>query len=542
MSKALDRREADRQAAQQALDRPKPAAERNRLGQFATPTGLALDMARLARQHLPKRGTVSFLDPGTGSGVFFYAAYKALGARRLCSAVGFEIDPGVAAEAARLWGDFGLCVRVQDYCTADPPTSEADKPTLVLCNPPYVRHHHLSTGRKAELRRRAGRLGFHLSGLTGLYGYFLLLAQGWLAAEGVGVWLMPAEFLDVNYGRALKEYLTSRVTLHRIHRFDPDDVQFGDALVSSVVVAFRNAPPPAGHRAQLTSGSRLAAPRATQAVPLVALRPESKWGPLFSRPAIRASGDGKLTVGDLFTVRRGLATGANEFFILRRSQARALGIPGAFLRPILPGPRQIAGACIGRAPDGFPEGLPAWVLLDCDLRIDQVRSQHPSLAAYLQRGEQQGIPKRYLPSHRPLWYKQERRPPAPILCTYMGRQNGGRAIRFIRNKSDATAPNVYLLLYPRPTLADSCRRDPGVIERLFEALTEVASDLAPCGRVYGGGLNKIEPKELEAVALPAWVWEQYGATLREPPPEPDLFGVDGDGETGPAWAAESEAP
>jgi hypothetical protein len=528
MTGPLDRREADRQAAQQALDRPRSAGERNRLGQFATPTALALEMALLARQHLPKRGAVSFLEPGLGSGVFFYAAHKALGPRRLRSAVGFEVDPGVAAGAKRLWEDFGLCVRVQDFCTADAPASDADKATLILCNPPYVRHHHLSAGRKAELRRRAGRLGFHVSGLAGLYGYFLLLAHGWLAPGAVGVWVVPAEFLDVNYGRALKEYLTTRVTLHRVHRFDPDDVQFADALVSSVVLAFTNAPPPAGHHVPLTSGSRLAEPRATQAVLLAELRPEAKWGPRFSGPARVTSADGALTVGDLFTVRRGLATGANEFFILRRPQARALGIPDAFLRPILPSPRHIAGPCIGRTSDGFPVGLPELVLLDCDLRIDQIRWLHPSLAAYLRRGELQGIPQRYLPSHRSLWYKQEKRPPAPILCTYMGRQNGGRAIRFIRNRSDATAPNVYLLLYPRPALANVWRRDTDVIERLFEALTEVASDLAQGGRVYGGGLNKIEPKELEAVALPAWVREQFGAALVGLQPECDLFGADGD--------------
>ena len=82
--------------------------------------------------------------------------------------------------------------------------------------------------------------------LDRLYGYFLLLAHRWLAPGGVGVWVVPAEFLDVNYGQALKDYLATRVTLHRLHRFDPEDVQFADALVSSVVVALINVPPPVG--------------------------------------------------------------------------------------------------------------------------------------------------------------------------------------------------------------------------------------------------------------------------------------------------------
>ena len=44
--------------------------------------------------------------------------------------------------------------------------------------------------------------------------------------------------------KALKRYLRERVTPLHIHRFDPGDVQFADALVSSAVVWFRNIPPP----------------------------------------------------------------------------------------------------------------------------------------------------------------------------------------------------------------------------------------------------------------------------------------------------------
>jgi hypothetical protein len=153
------------------------------------------------------------------------------------------------------------------------------------------------------------------------------------------------------------------------------------------------------------------------------------------------------------------------------------------------------------------------VLLDCDLSPKEIRRQHPALADYLRQGEKQGVHRRYLPAHRPLWYRQEQRPPAPLLCTYMGRQNGGRALRLFRNRSDE-APNVYLLLYPRPTLAAEVLHHPEILDQLFGALNEVAADLANGGRVYGGGLTKIEPKELEAIVLPGWTQERYGR-LRE---------------------------
>ena len=509
MPNVLENIEQTRNAAQVALDAQKSAQERNQLGQFATPTGLALQMAELGSEYLAPRCPVRFMDPAIGTGVFFYAARKVF-ENRIKAAWGYEIDSDVAEIARELWNPFGLDVRLHDFCTASAPKEDTQKANLVLCNPPYVRHHHLNAEQKARLRNEIKKAGYGVSGLAGLYCYFLFLAHRWLSRDGVGVWIVPAEFLDVNYGKSIKEYLTANVTLVRLHRFDPEDVQFTDALVSSVVVLFRMERPSTQCQIQLTVGGSLSTPQAVRTMPLRYLVPASKWGPLFTGAPVGGTmlGD-TFTIGYLFKVKRGLATGANEFFILERRRAESLSLPDAVSAPDLPSPREIPGTVIETNGDGCPSGLPELVLLDCDLPIDEIRKHAPALFAYLESGEVQGIRDRYLPTHRRLWYRQEVRPPAPILCTYMGRQNGGRALRFIRNKSAATAPNVYLLLYPKPRLASFLKTDPGAIDRIFEALTEAATTLVRRGRVYGGGLNKIEPRELEAVQLPRSLEEAY---------------------------------
>ncbi len=91
-----------------------------------------------------------------------------------------------------------------------------------------------------------------LSGLAGLHCHFMAISHQWMKDGGVAGWLIPSGFMDVNYGVEMKRYLLERVTLMRIHRFDPDDVQFDDALVSSSVVWFKNAPPPVGHKVEFT--------------------------------------------------------------------------------------------------------------------------------------------------------------------------------------------------------------------------------------------------------------------------------------------------
>ena len=76
---------------------------------------------------------------------------------------------------------------------------------LILANPPYVRHHHLSREDKERLRTLITRLnGVEVNGLAGLYVYFVLLATAWMEDSGYAAWLIPSEFMDVNYGQALK--------------------------------------------------------------------------------------------------------------------------------------------------------------------------------------------------------------------------------------------------------------------------------------------------------------------------------------------------
>ena len=61
----------------------------------------------------------------------------------------------------------------------------------------------------------------------------------------------------------------------------------------------------------------------------------------------------------------------------------------------------------------------------------------------------------------------------------------------------AIAANVYLLLYPKAALARVLHDKPGLLRTLWIALNEIPWDaLLGVGRVYGGGLHKMEPKEL----------------------------------------------
>jgi adenine-specific DNA-methyltransferase len=496
-----------RQAEQTRLDTLKTPAERNKWGQFATPFELALSLARYAHKTLGA-GRLRFLDPAVGTGSFYSALSQVVPQKTIEAATGIELDLLFADAAKKLWSRNGLDVLEGDFTKQEPPSRRF---SLILTNPPYVRHHHLDSEDKERLKEQLARsLDMDISGLAGLYCYFLLLCHDWMEEQGLAIWLIPSEFMDVNYGATLRRYLTERVTLLHIHRFCPTDVQFTDALVSSAVVVFRKAAPPSGHRVRFSFAGQIESPTTEAPVPLDVLRHSRKWTQFPAR--INFENTDELTLGDLFSIKRGLATGSNRFFILNSEQVSEWNIPRQFLKPILPGPRHITTDVIDAHPNGDPAVSPRIYLVDCNEREEKIEKRWPRFYEYLQKGRDQEIAASYLASHRAPWYSQEQRPPAPFLCTYMGRaRNGKHPFRFLWNRSQAAAHNVYLMLYPKSRLQEALNNHPELAAKVFEALQSVTpGQFIAEGRVYGGGLHKVEPKELAQIPARA-VLESIGS-------------------------------
>lgn len=496
----IEAREVERLELQARLDAEKTLAERNKLGQFATPGPLAADILGYAKTLLPPDAAVRFLDPAFGTGSLYSALLTAFPADRIREAQGFEIDAHYGEPATRLWADTPLSVALADFTRQD-----ADpRFNLLVCNPPYVRHHHMHSDEKVRLQVKTQQAsGTRITGLAGLYCYFLAMSQAWLAPGAVSGWLVPSEFMDVNYGRAVKRYLLDRVTLLHIHRFDPSDGQFADALVSSAVVWFRNEPPSLGHAVRFTSGGTMTSPKRTRIIPSAALEHEAKWS-RFPASEVRTE-SGLPTISDFFRIRRGIATGDNSYFILSADDIAARNLPPECFHPILPSPRHVKADEVEADPQGLPRLERRLFLLDPHLPEDEIYRLYPALADYLEEGKAKGLPQRYLCSHRSPWYGQEDRPPAPIVCTYMGRGDtrNGRPFRFILNHSRATVANVYLAMYPAPILARAMAADPGLIRAVWKALNAISAErLLGEGRVYGGGLHKLEPRELAKVPVP----------------------------------------
>jgi predicted RNA methylase len=490
---------AGRLQIQGELDARKTQIERNILGQFATPPSLARQIISATLPFLSEDEPIRFLEPALGTGSFFEALHE-VAKHNLDSALGVEVDPGFAKASQAIWAGYPLKVVEADFTALDP-SSVGFTANLLVTNPPYVRHHHIPTEKKQRLVRLSKRIsGIQPSGLAGLYVHFMLTAHRWLAPGAVCTWLIPSEFMDVNYGTELKRYLTEKVQLLLIHRFEPKDLQFDDALVTSTVVIFRNAVPRPDSLVSFSYGGNMREPREVSGITVADLRSLRKWSSLSGSGYSREQPD--LTLGDAFTIRRGIATGDNKFFVRSIREFQSLGVPPEFLKPILPPPRNVRKLVVEAGEDGFPLLDENLALFDCSLSEHELERSFPLVFALVLAGKEAKVDQKYLCKGRSPWYSQERRVPAPLLCTYMGRPKVGEPpFRIIRNKSRAIATNVYLLLYPKPWLSRA-DKDGQLLARVCEHLWLLrSSDYTTEGRVYGGGLHKMEPRELARLPL-----------------------------------------
>ena len=308
--------ESRRRQLQNVIDSDKSIESRRRLGQFSTPYELAQEIVAFGLT-LQDSQEISFLEPAFGTGVFYSALLSECEkqSKNIKSATGIEVDKDFFTAANGLWAETIISLVNGDFTEIDC----FEKINFLITNPPYVRHHYIDQERKTKLLEMTkNETGIALSGLAGLYCYFILSAHKWLAPNAICGWFISSEYMYVNYGSKLKEYLLNKVRLLRVHRYNPENCKFDDALVSSCVVWFKNEMTIGNYDIEFSYGGTHEEPEISRSVDKNTLERCKKWSRFSNRvtdvneQAQRACVP---TLGDFFTIKRGLATGDNDFFI-----------------------------------------------------------------------------------------------------------------------------------------------------------------------------------------------------------------------------------
>jgi len=455
------------------------ARERRQRGATYTPAAIVDAMVEWAHAEIPAPARV--IDPGAGSGRFLIAAARKFAETEL---IAVDVDPLAAlmlrANAAVHGFAERLAVHLIDYRDFAPPTIRG--PTLFIGNPPYVRHHNIPKRWKSWFSAAAQRSGFTASKLAGMHIHFFFKTQELAQAGDYGAFITAAEWLDVNYGSALRRMLADGLGGTAVHIIDPKAQPFADALTTGAITCFR-----IGARTShitmrsvdsLANLSPLGRGRMVLRHEVAAAR---KWSVLVCEQ--RPADAGFIRLGELFRVHRGQVTGSNEIWI---DNGAAHDLPKRFKPFTVTSARELIAAGTE-----LTSTKTLHRVIDLPAELDALdRDELEVVLRFLAWARGKRAHEGYIATHRRAWWSVGLRAPAPILCTYMAR----RPPVFVRNRVKARHINIAHGLYPREPLSDS-------------ALTAVLGYLrrhmsTAGGRTYAGGLVKFEPREIERILLP----------------------------------------
>jgi adenine-specific DNA-methyltransferase len=461
--------------------------ETKQLGQVATPEPIARLMAKWVMSAKPN----AVLDPAAGLGGLL-AACRHFNQR--VELVGAERDTETL-QRAKTSAPRGTKLILADYLKSDAGLFDG-----IIANPPYVKAHRLDYSEKDWLYFEE-RLGTPLDRLTNLYALFLLKIWEDLAPRGCAAVILPAEFLNANFGEEIKERLLRVIRPVGIAIFAPSLNVFADTLTTSAIVLLEK-----GRALKAPIWARLAesvedaeafvegllaggiSAAGNGLIDLAVLNPKDKWLNLLLNGATeRVPARFAKRVGEYFNCRRGIATGANDFFCLSHAEMREHHLTETHVEP-----------CITKATDA--EGLVFTsekfdVLVTRDRRCFLLNPSRngQNLTRYLELGEQQGIPKRHLPSHRPVWYMPENRAVADIWAAVFSRES----VKFILNTSGVKNLTCFHGLYVKPGFENL-----PPLMTLFLNSSDGRQAFSQVNRFYGDGLNKLEPRDVEDMPCP----------------------------------------
>lgn len=455
---------------------------RKKYAQFFTPYILAEVMTEWL---VGNKDLHVVLEPAFGLGVFTRVLRKKIDNIQV---KGFEVDDKIFAEAKGLFGD-DVNLQHQDYMYND----WENKYDGIICNPPYFKFHDYDN--KPIIREMETRLSCKLNGFTNLYTLFLLKSIHQLKPGGRCAYIIPSEFLNSDYGTLVKLHLLKTKTLRHVIVFNSSECLFEDALTTSCIVLCENSECSAP--VDFVSVESFDDPKTIVGLfngetcpgvikneyALSELDPDVKWKTYYQKSRTKKYRN-LVPFSSYAKVMRGIATGANDFFMFSKSKAEKFGIGERYLRPCICRCTDVKGSVFTSSDFQRLKSEDKNVFI-----LDAVGADDKNVQDYLAMGVEEGIDERYLTSSRKPWFSLENRPPAPIWVSVFNRTG----LRFVRNLAGVSNLTTFHCVYPQSSLYQQISGD-----LLYAYLqTNVAKEIFQenC-REYGSGLQKFEPNDL----------------------------------------------
>lgn len=459
-----------------------PLEHRQKYAQFFTPFEIAEIMSQWILGH---KYLKCVLDPSFGLGIFARTLYKY---RDDISITGYEVDKFILSKSEIYFNNLkNLNIHNKDYIFND----WDSKYDAIIGNPPYFKFHDYDN--KNNIKKISKKISMELSGFTNLYSLFLLKSIYQLNDQGRLAYIVPSEFLNSDYGVKIKDYLVKSKTLRYIIVVDFTENVFNDTLTTACIllcakddnyekVGFLNISSLEDLdeiKSIVNCYPNADAENTVTYFNLKQLEPAKKWRRFYQKQ--NATYYKNLVPFSKFAkASRGIATGANDFFVFNQSKAEQHCIGEEYLLPCVCKSKDITNPFFtDNLFNNLKENNKDVFLLNAKepLNYDVIK--------YLDYGIQQGINEKHLTSKRNPWYSIEKRSPAPIWFSVFNRTG----IKIIFNEANTSHLTTFHGIYPLYTC------DIALLSAYF--LTNMSKQILEDNqREYGNGLKKFEPNDI----------------------------------------------
>lgn len=453
-------------------------SHRRNLGQYFThPT-----VANFMIDWVLDSGETQLHDPAFGLGAF----YHPISSRADIDFTASEIDSTIIKFWQNNQNHDASFITREDYLL-----SWGKKHQNIICNPPYMRFQKfLNRDKVAQVFQH--ELGIRLSGYMNTASAFLLKSMSEMDGSGRLAYIMPLEFLNTGYGTIVKERLIASQHLVSIISLECEKEVFPDAITSIGIILYNSKEKHSEVSFYAVKSiqelTNLSTINPARIVPISELNPQVKWLPYFSDNEIEVNLGQLVTMSYYGRFSRGIATGANEFFVLKPSLAEQKNL----LEECIP--------CITRSSQIHTPIFNTFDYLklkeaDIPVLLFSANGKHSEAAEnYIQDGVANRFHERFLTKSRKPWYKTENREPAPLLLGVFSR--GGYKI--ILNRSKVLNLTCFHGFQPNSFGVDR-------VQHLFLYLSSKIGRqiISLSSRKYGDGLDKFEPNDLNNALVPS---------------------------------------
>lgn len=446
--------------------------KKKELGQFYTPQVIAKFMS----EWVLGKNSDNLLDPAVGLGAFLLESKKINPNLKITS---FEIDNESVKKLKEIC-NFEFILNETDYLNY----FSDKKYSSIICNPPYNKFQQIKN-RKKYIKTFYNKFGIKLSGYSNIYVYFLIKCINELEEDGRCCFIVPYEFLNTEYGKVIKKYLLELKIIKHIIKFDNSLKLFDNVVTTSCVLCLEKTQNETIDFISLNRLEELKFPfnkSITNALNIKNVKSEEKWSKYFVNESANKYNN-LVKFSSIAVVKRGIATGNNDYFTLNETQRKEYKLSSDVCVP-----------CITKAPyiNRFVitnEYLRQLIKDDKTMYVfDGTKASTNFDFEYIKQGEILKVNESYLTSHRSPWFSLEKKEIAPLFISVFSKNK----LKIVMNEAKIKNLTSFHGVYFNKNVENE------FIEMFFcYLLTPIAQSILKLNkREYGEGLNKFEPNDL----------------------------------------------